>query len=477
MRRIYALLLCAALLLMSSCGFVVGDINTLMRPPRPSGEMLLIQQALENDVKEYTMKFPRTGDHRSAYIMHDLNGDGADEALVFYTTKGDKSVPGMLYMHILGKTGDTWSSKDKKLIENASGIDKVEFIDMDNDGSDEVLVGYSLLTGPDKLLCVYSCKEKLTEYFSQNYNEYITAPLTGEVHEDESTPVTNLMLVKSSPTEPPVAMARLFTISGGSFVENGSAAIDSQVSSYGRLHLTSWGERPVVLVDALKGSSYMVTDVVYYDPDKKQLMAPTFNSTTLQSEQTQRTQVACRDIDNNGSIEIPLMTALPLVKIANSQPAPEDYVYLTRWIDYNITIPSEPQVVLSAVMNYADGYYLRFPDNWLEAAPSTDSVELLPVMPLITVTRDTAKRERTFYAFDYMQNAPGRTLFSVRTFQEKDWGTDVSTGYNMLLKSDTMVYGIKMGAGADPLAIGEAVIKNDLFGLIPSGNSGGNTAK
>jgi len=471
MRKIFALLLCVAVLLMSSCSLVVGDINTLMRPPRPSGEMSLIQQALENDVKEYTMIFPRAGDHRSAYIMHDLNGDGIDEALVFYITKGDKSVPGMLYIHILNKTDGEWRSMDKKLIENASGVDKVEFTDLDNDGIDEALVGYSLLTGPDKQLCVYSCKGKLTEYFSQNYNEYITAPLTGEVHEDEHTPVTNLLLVKSSPTDPPVATARLFTISGGSFVENGSTAIDSQVSSYGKLHLTSWGDRPVVLVDALKGSSYMVTDVVYYSPEKRQLMAPTFNSSTLQSEQTQRTQVACRDIDNNGSVEIPLMTELPLAKAANLQPAPEDYVYLTRWIDYNITIPSEPQIVLSAVMNYADGYYLSFPDKWLEASPSTDSVDLLPVTPLVTVTRDTAKRERTFYSFDYMQNAPGRTLFSIRIFQEKDWGTSISAGYNMLLKSDTLVYGVKMGDSTDPLAITEPVIKNELFGLIQSGTA------
>ena len=82
--------------LMSGCSVGI-DVETLLRPPRPAGEQQQIQKALEKYILSeqkkqaadtlggYILKYPRFGDHRSAFVLQDLNGNGVDEAIVFYS--------------------------------------------------------------------------------------------------------------------------------------------------------------------------------------------------------------------------------------------------------------------------------------------------------------------------------------------------------------------------------------------------------
>lgn len=72
------------LLLLSGCTFG-ATVDALLTPPHLRGEQEQIYQALENAVgNRITLQYPRSGNHLSAVMISDLDGDGQDEAAVFY---------------------------------------------------------------------------------------------------------------------------------------------------------------------------------------------------------------------------------------------------------------------------------------------------------------------------------------------------------------------------------------------------------
>ena len=80
-------LICALLalcLFCSGCSVMDLDTQNLMSPPKATGDKADIQRVIEESAGSYTFKYPQKGDYRSAVIMHDINGDGTDEAVAFY---------------------------------------------------------------------------------------------------------------------------------------------------------------------------------------------------------------------------------------------------------------------------------------------------------------------------------------------------------------------------------------------------------
>ena len=85
------LLLGAFLLIMTR----LHSPQEVLGPPNPNGENRQLQQAFERAVgsgTEYKLQFPAEGDYRSAYVLHDIDGDKESEALVFYAKTADDSL-------------------------------------------------------------------------------------------------------------------------------------------------------------------------------------------------------------------------------------------------------------------------------------------------------------------------------------------------------------------------------------------------
>ena len=466
---------------LSACSLIGGDVATLMRPPRPPGELYEIQKVLESSVKDITMKYPRSGEFRSAYIMQDIDGDGQDEVLTFYSTKGDGQTSGTLYLHVLTRASGKWKTLDSKVVKDAAGVETVAFVDLDNDGSLEIIVGYTLLAGIEKRLNVYAVDTALNEIFSQSYNDYLTAPLTRQTYAGTNIPMTNLLLIKLNATEPPVASARLFTIDRTTSTEIGSATIDGSVSSYGRLQVTKSGDIACVLIDAYKIDSSMITDVIYFDDASGMLKAPTFNPKTQQTEQTfRRRTIDCRDIDGDGIIEIPYLSELPSIDATELTltgdtsshstsvvPASDNRVYLTNWMRYDVRDPAKSVSALTAQMNYYDDYYVRFPEKWLYTEAEAAELEFTGnALSRVAVRRDIAARESVFYEYDYVNLKPAVTLFTIKVFQESNWDAKIASDFIMLKKAGGLVYGLQLAESTSPLALTERELRETYFSTI-----------
>lgn len=76
---------------LSGCSAVGLDVENKLRPPKGTGEQEAIQQALETYIRKYVdnsgsylLKYPQSGEHRSAFLVDDFDGDGQQEAYAFY---------------------------------------------------------------------------------------------------------------------------------------------------------------------------------------------------------------------------------------------------------------------------------------------------------------------------------------------------------------------------------------------------------
>ena len=98
------------LLLLSGCTFG-ATVDALLTPPHLRGEQEQIYQALENAVgNRITLQYPRSGDHLSAVMISDLDGDGQDEAAVFYRKESSLSTENVLRLNLLDQADGTWMS-------------------------------------------------------------------------------------------------------------------------------------------------------------------------------------------------------------------------------------------------------------------------------------------------------------------------------------------------------------------------------
>ncbi len=91
--RMIALILSLVMtLLMSSCTMVGKSPDQLIRPPRPTGEYAGIQRALEEVAEDFTLKYPETGEYRSAVktmILDVIN----EEKGAYWVTVDGKTIP------------------------------------------------------------------------------------------------------------------------------------------------------------------------------------------------------------------------------------------------------------------------------------------------------------------------------------------------------------------------------------------------
>ena len=138
---ILALLTVAICIASCGCAFV-ENTDELVSPPELTGEMSLIANALHDMAGEdCDLEYPTSGEHRSAIILQDINGDENYEAFAFYNTANDE----MTTLHINAicqKDGKWVSVSDQTMI--ATGVEKVEFCDINGDGNKEILVGWDV---------------------------------------------------------------------------------------------------------------------------------------------------------------------------------------------------------------------------------------------------------------------------------------------------------------------------------------------
>ena len=374
-------LILALILSLCGCSLKDGTEDSLLKPPRPAGEMYEIQQALEKAVtSNYTLKYPTSGDYRSAILQHDINGDGKDEAFAFYSTVADNTVT--MHINLIINDNDSWRSVGNFRCV-ASGVETVDFKDMDADGVKEILVGWSVYGTVDKALGIYSFAEnKFLQRAMESYTHYLCEDIDSDSNKE--------VFISHLDSKNQSAKAKLIRLTDTGLLELGNCMLDSTATTYyapiiGKLANGS----TAIYFDAVKGGG-LITEILEI---KDSIMTDALLSADGTRASTYRTSSAqIRDIGNDGVYEIP-----QTILLTQTPGAESENIYITEW--YTLE-GGKLKHTLSALMNYVDGYYVTVPQKWKGK---------------ITVTRETPNRIRNIMAIDAKTGNSADVLVRIQT--------------------------------------------------------------
>ena len=377
-KRFCRWLLCTLLCLCLAGCSVPGEqvqVEELLRAPKLSGDYGDVQTALNDWLGESAqLKYPMQGDLLSPFLIHDLDGDGQQDAAVLYTTAQSSNV----CVAILQKGRDgMWQVR-----QNAEGladtVDSVGLAQLQPGDASQLVVGYVAAQG-DHYLAVYSYTGgELSTILEQQYQQYLVEDITGGGSQD---------LILMSTLEDGGVQIELLTVDKeGSFQQvavmglsadrfSGCASVAAGVGADGRHYL---------VLDGWTGISgnNLASVLLYFDEDTQQMVPADQISTEKLYTASLRNvpSLVSQDLDGDGSVEIP--TQPDEAGLLNmSQSRRMDFIV---WMDYTSPNPEKSFGLLDEETNC----YIELPMEWEGNLKLTDSEQYDGAVELRTVDED-----------------------------------------------------------------------------------------
>ncbi len=412
--RILAFFLTVCLMVtLCGCNAVSFDVTEFMSPPKATGEKAAIQELIDNIAGVgYTLKYPQNGSYRSAITTVDFDADKEEEAIAFYLPAGEAQT---LHLLVMDKVDDEWVVLGNHESKNST-VDRLLFTDLDGDGTDEIIVGWSTYNTLINDLSVYLISENGSQEIvsDKKYSELLTGNFTG-------TKKQELLLISLYTADRPATSSlvalndtknSLYTISETDF--------DADITSFAKLQTGDvfYGQFGAV-VDGITSSGSYKSQILYFSEYFASLERVTFSGDTPTDQSVRNYAVLSCDIDSDGIIEIPNTFKLPIDQSqTDSVSAP-----LIYWCEYTALETMKIDKVQTGSLVY--GFRLDVPDSWLDK---------------FTAYVNYSTGEAIFYEWDD-KDGPGEALLIIRMFSIKAWEDGISAkGYTELGRNDTYVY-------------------------------------
>lgn len=365
-------LMLAAVIFFSGCeALTINSAENLVRPPKLSGDDGELQAAFEKAVSEkgeYILKYPSSGEYRSAFVRHDCDGDGEDEAFVFYSLKAEEM---SVFMYMLDYDGNEWIPVGDNPGEG-NDVYSIEFCDLNGDGIDEVFVGWRSIDSKANRKLTVLCPDRTSQTLTYKILaiETFTAMYTVDLDFDGEKEI--LLALINSTSDAYTTEARLLKMS-----ESGIS--DYMISAVGRVELYSGitaiismkaglsGGRRYIYIDEAAGDSYL-TEMLYWDNAKNTLAsAVKIDSVSFADCPTSRSlPLVCTDVDKDGELEIPVTTLLQDSSIISKKMQEKELlplnsnVYLTSWKKF---AEGEFTIAQSYIKNEDDGFIVEYDED------------------------------------------------------------------------------------------------------------------
>ena len=399
------------LLLLSGCTFG-ATVDALLTPPHLRGEQEQIYQALENAVgNRITLQYPRSGDHLSAVMISDLDGDGQDEAAVFYRKESSLSTENALRLNLLDQADGTWMSVCDLPAEGAE-VDRGFTADIG--GRQRLIIGYSQVDQSDKALVVYNYEGgTLAKSFTVSYSSFDVADLDGD---DQS----ELLILKAAEGEH-AAEAAVYVPDEQDHYTRYSLTLQGKTTEYSQVLCgNTQGKQTAIYLDGIVGATTMQTEVLQFDGKKLSYLVPTGSDAV---STIRPTGWLTMDIDQDDIPEIPVQGLFP-----GYQDTDSDLIRMTRWM--TVTKDGTLQEEERGYYSLGDGYAFLLPPNW-----QTE----------VTVQNDNLTGDLVFYHYmgDRAAEMPELMRISVAT-DTANRDSRLEEGYQLLYSRGNAYYFIKV---------------------------------
>ncbi len=422
---ICALVLCLAL---SGCSFMGFSAQNLMLPPKVNADQQSIYKLLQGSGADVTFIYPRSGQYRSAIIMEDFTGDGAEEALGFHLLE-DSGIE----VQFLRKDNGEWRTLSA-FTNVATQVDRVCFGELGPERGRSVLIGWGSTAGTTGRMATMNAylfeDGEMREYTLGPYGEMTLTDFDGDgVHEAFTI---DKFVPGEEGADPIPARARVYSFSGGKPQEVASAEADNVISSYssmrfGQLTDTLQG----VVVDGATADGSMTTQIFFLEEERLRNFPAGVNGEGYVNPFARPSAAAftSRDINGDGILEMPSVTRLPGL---SEDISPDTTSYMVEWDVLRPGRGSGRRAVLYALMNVRENYWFTLPYR---------------LRGRVTASNDTARRTVTYTEMVPAQDGAlllGQPLFSIRVFTQSGWESrGESSGYERLCAQNDSVYGIQ----------------------------------
>ena len=299
------MLVCCLSVLISGCSlFDFFSAENLLKPPKLTGEKAQLQVAFEQtvgtDVSLYT---PIAGEHRGSYILFDGNADGNDEAIVFYSFNSNSSV---IHMHLLSLIDGEWQSIGD-ITGSGTEVYKVDFRNIDSSRNLEISVVWSLDDSKrEKTLCIYrfelNTPDSLVSLASIQMSDFIFADVDGDN-------ANELLYFYFNNTKDFTVTARLidYNLQESNFVPLSEVSLPFSFTQIVQVHSDKEDNNYRFYIDCISPNSEIFTEVIVYSSVSAVLFIPTVNDENISSRSVRDADVLCRDFNNDGYYDVPVM--------------------------------------------------------------------------------------------------------------------------------------------------------------------------
>lgn len=355
----YGAALCLALCLaalLTGCGFrPVDELYTL---PKLPGDY----QNLQTKIEEVTIgtgaeySAPQWGGYTQPVQFHDLDGDGALEALAFFKVPGEEK-PLKIYIFRLTDEGYEVSA----VIEgDGTAISSVGYENLNATPAKELVVSWQ------NSLAVYSVeRDEVSELLNTPYTAYEMQDIDMDNRKELLVIHVDKVEGNRSRVDCYAAEKAGLDLVSSAPLSQGVTALDLEAERQGYLK----GNLPVpaLYITSVLGEG-IVTDIFAWKEGA--LKNVTLNSETGVSNVTSRAKGKANPADINGDTVLELPVPIGQPGGAASTPT------MDAWYQYDMDGVGTP--VFATYQNFVDGWYFVLPDDWVgKVTVSQDSAAVI----------------------------------------------------------------------------------------------------
>lgn len=448
-----------------------------MQPPRLTAEQKEIEDALLNSATttDPIFKYPKNGDHRSAFIFHDIDNDGQEEALVFYAA----SSTDYPRLSVIKQENGAWNGVFE-LRGAQSNVEFISFGHLTDPEQDDIIIGWSDTSGKRMELGVYTFLDgRLVNRLSgvQSYDTYLVADL------DNSGLSELVVLTRDAATTEQASWIHLFSFDGYNIEKVSALPLSDAITKYAGItsgKLSPADARVGIFIDELLTGHTLATEVFVVSEGKLQ---PIINFTMVtpadivitpaQLEKTEQeleeeadveaptlydltrradTTSVCADVNGDGAVEIPTGRMLPGYSESTSDKDETERLYLT---EFNRLNGNSFERLFSVAINRSAGYQVKFPPEWV------DKVTIVALE-----NNEWSFKEYNGLLENPLNDVSGEFL-RIRVVSRKDYQDKFIENYTVLVTRGLFTYYAYLPeTSAGPTEITMDQVKNELFSLI-----------
>lgn len=416
------------LMLLSGCDYLVSDAESLLRPPTLNDRQAQVYSAVAATLGSeggslIHYKYIQSGDYRTPFVFFDMDGDGLDEGMVFYSFQSE---PTSIRTKILVQSQDgTWSSHSDFATE-CDQIDFVRFARMLSTDSHCMVVGWretgeTSTRAPEQYLSIYSFQDGRfeTEVKRQPYVDYTIHDFSGNGLDE----IAVIARDKNGALSLSVLLAE-----GRHIVADQSVALYQEVDTVlktttGRL----WdGTNAIYIDEGLSDGQSVTTEVIRVSPGLLEtLVGGLYDEEAGVSSGWEKFQYTfrprenaalSRDIDGDGVVEVPSPVALPGIQ----EDGEENLFGLIQLMNLG---EAGFEAKDSVLMNQQERYLLYYPDKWQDK---------------VTLVTDNELGEWKLYRIDPDTGEPTVELLRIQAYTGRE--TELAAGYLLLASRGSRHY-------------------------------------